>query len=205
MACRNNVVLRDSRVEPLQFRDPQPGLRYCPGGNFSEKLKVVRVHLLKHSHRASRPNEVNAPAWRVILEIVGAANAVQPLNHLPAVRIDDSQPTRFMLVPSSYVARVCYQPTANKKAVMGRVQASGMRYRAPCDWPLGDHGAFFEIDDCNVTVASHNISHRDVQPFSRWLDCDACAIAAGEFNAVHQFGRFRVNDGDRGAIGCMLG
>src|ERR1700682_2184273 len=102
MGCSKNEVLRDSRVEPLQFGYPEPGLRYCPGRNFSEKLEVVRIDLLKHSHRAGRPNEVDAPGRRVILEVIRAANAVQPLNHFPAVRIDDRQPARFMLVPSSY-------------------------------------------------------------------------------------------------------
>src|ERR1700675_1048485 len=113
MAGGQNKVPRDSRVEPLQFRHPEPGLRYCPGRNFSEKLEVVRVHLLKHSNRASRPREVNASGSPIKLEALRAANAVQSLNHFPAIRIDDSQPTRFMLMPSSYVARVCYQQATN--------------------------------------------------------------------------------------------
>src|SRR5882762_865249 len=195
---------RDSRVEPLQFRHPKTGFRYCPGRNFSEKLEVVRVHLLKHSNRAGCPHEVDASGCRVILEVVGATDAVQPLNHFSRLRIDDCQSARFMLVPAPYVARVCYQSTTNKQAMMGRVQASGMRYRPSGDWPLGDHGAFFEIDDCNVAVTSHNISHSDVQSFPRWLDCDARGITAGELNAADQFGRSRVNDVDRGIIGSVL-
>src|SRR6202158_2422836 len=131
MACCNNVVLRDSRVEPLQFRHPEPCLGYCTGRNFSEKLEVVRVHLFKHGNRASHPYEVDASGSSVILEVVRAANAVKPLNHLPAVRIDDSQPARFMLVPAPYVARVCYQSTTNKQPMMGGAQTRGMRNRPP--------------------------------------------------------------------------
>lgn len=44
MACREIVALRDSRVEPLQFRHLKPGLRYCPRRTFPEKEEVVRVH-----------------------------------------------------------------------------------------------------------------------------------------------------------------
>src|SRR5712664_2096290 len=109
-----------------------------------------------------------------------------------------------MLVPASNIASVSYRPAADKQAMMGRIQTGGMGHRASGDWPLGDHGAFFEINDRNMAVTSHNISHRDVQSFSRWLDCDARGIAAGELNAAHQFGRSRVNDVDRGIIGSML-
>src|SRR6266851_5291654 len=79
MAGGENVVPRDSRVEPLQLRDPEPSLRDCPGRNFSEKLEVIRVQLLENSNSASRPYEVNAPGSRVILEVVCAAHAVQGL------------------------------------------------------------------------------------------------------------------------------
>src|SRR5260370_41262044 len=68
MARSENVVPRDSRVEALQFRDPEPGLRDCPGRDFSKKLEVIRVHLLKNSNSASRPDELKAAGRRVKLE-----------------------------------------------------------------------------------------------------------------------------------------
>src|SRR6266853_4506667 len=120
-------MLRDSRIEALQFRDPKPGLRDRPSRDFSEKLEVVRVQLLEHGDRASCPNKVNAPGCRVILEIVGATHAVQPLNHFSRLRIDDGQPPGFMLMSASNVAGVCYQSAANKQAMMGRVQARVIR------------------------------------------------------------------------------
>src|SRR5258706_1049292 len=88
--------------------------------------------------------------------------------------------------------------------MMGGVQASGMGYGTPGDWPLRDHGALFQIDDRNVAVTSHNISHGHVYPFPRGLDCDARGITAGELNARHQFGRFRVHDVDRGTVSSVL-
>src|SRR5712691_12882454 len=175
-------MLRDSRIEALQFRDPKPGLRDRPSRDFSEYLIVIRVIFLEYSNRAGCPNEINASSRRVILEIVGAAHAVQPLNHFSRLRIDDGQPPGFMLMSASNVAGVCYQSAANKQAMMGRVQARGMRHRASGDWPLGDHGAFFEIDDRNVAFPIHDVSHRDVQSFSRWLHCDACGITSRELD-----------------------
>src|SRR5713101_7162956 len=197
-------MLRDSRIEALQFRDPKPSLRDRPSRDFSEKLEVVRVQLLKHCNRASCPYKVNASGCRVILEIVGAAHAVQPLNHFSRLRIDDGQPPGFMLMSASNVAGVCYQSAANKQAMMGRVQACGVRHRASGDWPLGDHGAFFEIDDRNVAFPIHDVSHSDVQSFSRWLDRDACGITSRELDAARQFGRSCVNDVDRGTAGSVL-
>src|SRR5229473_73480 len=95
-----------------------------------------------------------------------------------------------MLVPSSNIAGVSYRPATDKQAMMCGVQTRGMGHRASGDWPLGDHGAFFEINDRNMAVTSHNISHRDVQSFSRRLDCDARGIAPVELNAAQQFDRF---------------
>src|SRR5216684_5293118 len=66
MAGGENVVPRDRRVEPLQFRHPETCLRYCSGRNFSEKLEVIRIYLLENSNSASRSYEVNAPCSRVI-------------------------------------------------------------------------------------------------------------------------------------------
>src|SRR5229473_5467714 len=109
-----------------------------------------------------------------------------------------------MLVPSSNIAGVSYRPATDKQAMMCGVQTRGMGHRASGDWPLGDHGAFFEINDRNMAVTSHNISHRDVQSFSRWLDRDACGIAAWELNAAHQFGRLCVNDVDRSVSRAVL-
>src|SRR5467141_4257652 len=171
---------RDSRVEPLQFRHPKTGFRYRPGRNFSEKLEVVRVHLLKHSNRAGCPREVDASGCRVILEVVGAAHAVKRLNHFPRLGVHDSQLSRFMLVPASNVARMCRHSAADKQAMMGRIQTRGVGHWASGDGPLCDHGAFFEIDDRNVAVTPHKISQSDVQSFSRWFDCDACGITAWE-------------------------
>src|SRR5260370_8509616 len=104
MAGSENVVPRNSRVEPLQLRHPEPCLRDCPGRNFSEKLEVIRVHLLKNSNSASRPYEVNAPGSRVILEAVCAAHAVQHLHHLPCLCLDHNYLPRSMLLPSSLIA-----------------------------------------------------------------------------------------------------
>src|SRR5947209_8447058 len=109
-----------------------------------------------------------------------------------------------MLVPASYVARVCNQSAANKQTMMGCVQTCSVRHRPPSDRPLGNHSAFLEIDDGDVALASHNVSHRDVQSFSRWLDGDTRGIAAGKFDAIHQFGRFRVNDINRRIICSVL-
>src|ERR1700694_6051493 len=102
-----------------------------------------------------------------------------------------------MLVPASNIARMGFGPAANKQAMMGCVQTRGMGHRASGDWPLGDHGAFFEINYRNMADPSHNISHSDVQSFSGRLDCDASRITAGEFNAAHQFGRLCVDYVDR--------
>src|SRR5258706_8341787 len=165
MTRSENVVPRDSRVEPLQFRDPEPCLRDCPGRNFSKELEVIRVHLLKNSNSASCPDEVNAPGGRVILEVVCAAHAVQQLHHFSGLCVDDNQLPRFTLVPPSNIAGVSYSPATDKQAMMGRVQPPGLRNRASGDWPLGDARAFFEIDDGNMTFTVHIISHVDVQFF----------------------------------------
>src|ERR1700737_451449 len=165
MARSENVMPRDSRVEPLQFRGPEPWLRYCPGRNFSKKLEVIRVHLLKNSNSASGPDEVNAPGSRVVLEVVCAPHAVQHLHHFPRLRVDDNQLPRFTLVPPSNIAGVSYRSATDKQAMMCRVETSGMRHRASGDWPLGDHRAFFEIDYGNMAFTVHNISHSDVQSF----------------------------------------
>src|SRR5467141_4563888 len=109
-----------------------------------------------------------------------------------------------MLVPASNVACMCRHSAADKQAMMGRIQTRRMRHRASGDGPLCDHGAFFEIDDRDVAVTSHNISHSDVQSFSRWLDSDACGITAWELDAAHQLGRFGVNDVNRSIIGSVL-
>jgi len=71
-----------------------------------------------------------------------------------------------MLVSASNIAGVGYRPAADKQAMMGRIQTRSMGHRASGNWPLGDHGAFFEINDRNMAVTSHNISHSDVQSFS---------------------------------------
>jgi hypothetical protein len=71
-----------------------------------------------------------------------------------------------MLVPAPNVASVGYRPAADKQAMMGCIQTRGMGHRASGDWPLGDHGAFFEINDRYMAITSHNIPHSDVQSFS---------------------------------------
>src|SRR6202171_2025069 len=98
-----------------------------------------------------------------------------------------------MLVPSSNIASVGYRPAADEQTMMGCIQTRGMGHRASSDWPLGDHGAFFKINDRNMAVTSHNISHSDVQSFSRRLDRDARGVTAGKLNAAHQFGRSCVD------------
>jgi hypothetical protein len=69
--------------------------------------------------------------------------------------------------------------------MMGCVQTRGMGHRASGDWPLGDDGAFFEINYRNMAVPFHNVSHSDVQSFPGRIDCDAGRITAGELNAAH--------------------
>src|ERR1700682_5826826 len=128
-----NDVHRDSYVHPLQFRHPEASFSYCPGRNFSEKLEVVWVDLLKHCKGASGPYEVDAPGCRVILDFVGAAHAVQHLHHFPRFRIHNHQLSRFVLVFAFY-------PAANKQAMMDWVQTRGMGQRPSSDWPLGDYG-----------------------------------------------------------------
>src|SRR5882762_5599713 len=89
---------RDSRVEPLQFRHPKTGFRYRPGRNFSEKLEVVRVHLLEHGNRAGCPHEVDASGCRVILEVVGAAHAIPCPPYPTSPRPPPSFPFLFLLL-----------------------------------------------------------------------------------------------------------
>src|SRR5258708_7881842 len=78
-----------------------------------------------------------------------------------------------------------------------------MGYRTSRDWPLSNYGAFFEVNDSHVAFTIHNISHRDVQSFSRGLDSDARGITTGQLNAAHQFGGLRIYDVDRGVRSSM--
>jgi len=55
-----------------------------------------------------------------------------------------------MLVPASNIAMWAMRPAADKQAMMGRIQTRRMGHRASGDWPLGDHGAFFQINDRNM-------------------------------------------------------
>src|ERR1700758_4618253 len=71
------------------------------------------------------------------------------------------------------------------------------------DWPLSNHSAFFEVNDGDVAFTIHNISHRDVQSFSRGLDRDACGITTRQLNTAHQFGGLRIYDVDRGVRSSM--
>src|SRR5216684_663767 len=184
MTGSKNIVPWDRGVEPLQFRHPESRLRNCSGRNFSEKLEVIRIYLLKNGDGASRPCKINAAGGRVILDVVCAAHAVEHLNYFPRLCIHDNQLARFMLVSASNIARMGFGPAADKQPMMGRVQTGGMGHRASSDWPLGDDSAFFEIDHRNMAVAINNISHGDVQCFSGWLDCDAGRISAGKLDAA---------------------
>src|SRR3989442_5292808 len=119
MACSKNEVLRNCRVEPLQFRHPEASLGYCPGRNLSEKLEVIRVHLLEYGDRAGCPYEIDAPGCRVVLEVIGAANTVQHLNHFSRFRIHDDQLPRFILVSASDFTGMWFHPATHKQAMMG--------------------------------------------------------------------------------------
>src|SRR5258706_16394071 len=204
MACSDRVMPRNGRIEALQVGHPQACLRDGPCGNFSEKLEVVRVDFLKDGHSAGGSNKINAPGSVVILQVVGAAYAIQSLNNFSRLRIDDSEPARFMLVSAPNVSCMRFQPAAYKQTMMNGVDARSVGYRTIRDWPLRDHGAFFQINDRNVTFAIHNISHGHVQTLSRWLDCDARRIAAGQLNAAYQLGRFGINDIDGRVVGSMI-
>src|SRR5712671_3157284 len=159
MASGENVVPWDCRVEPLQFRHPESRLRNCSGRNFSEKLEVIRIYLFKNGDRASCSCEVNAAGGWVVLDVVCAAHAVEHQYNFPRVCIHDNQLARFMLVSASNIARMGFGAAANKQAMMGCVETRGMGHRPSGDWPLSDHGAFFEIDHRNMAVAINNISH----------------------------------------------
>src|SRR5882762_3648403 len=197
MAGSENVVPRDSRIEPLQFRYPESRFRYCPGRNFSEKLEVIRVNLLKYSDRAGCPYEVNAARSRIILDVVCTAHAVKHLNHFSGRCIHDHQLAGFMLVPAANIAGMGFGPAAHEQAMMGCIQASGVGHRTSGDWPLCDHRAFFKIDYCNMAVTGNNISHGDVQCFSGGLDSDTRGITAGELDTAHQFACSCVDYVDR--------
>src|SRR6266478_5644107 len=204
MGYGEHEVLRDSRVETLQLRYPKAGFRYSSGGNFSEKLEVVRVNLLKHGHRASRPCEVNASGCRVIVDIIGSPHTVQRLHNFSCFRIDYHQLPRFILVSTSNFTSVWFDPAANKQSMMGSVQAGGVWHWAIRDLPLGDHFVFFEINDRDVAIAIYDVSHSDVQFFSGWFEGDARGIATGQLNAFNQFGGFCVNDVDGSAVRLVV-
>src|ERR1700730_3736384 len=130
MAGGKNIVPRDGGVEPLEFRDPESGLGYCARRNFSERLEVIRVYLLKNSDSTGRPHEVNPPGSRVVVEVVCTADGVQDLDHFSGLRIHDDELARFALVAASDVAGVRYRPAPDKQPVMGRVETGGMGHRA---------------------------------------------------------------------------
>src|SRR5580704_14409424 len=166
MAGGKNIVPRNSRVEPFQFRHPEPGLGYGAGRNFSERLEVIRVDLLENSDGACRPHEVNPSGRRVIVEVVCTADGIQNLDHFPSLRIHDNELARFTLVPAADITGVGHSPATYKQAVMGCVEAGGMGHRPSDDGPLRYHCALFEIDDGYMAAAVHNVSHGDVQSLS---------------------------------------
>src|SRR5438128_3564163 len=139
-----NQVLRDSYIHSLQFRHIDPGLSKGAGRNLSEKLVMVRIRLLKHSKSTGCAHEVDASGGRIELDFVGAAHAVQRLNHFPRLSIHDDQLPRFILVSA-------FDPATNKQAMMDCVQTRSMRCRPSSDWPLGDDRAFLQINDLEVT------------------------------------------------------
>src|SRR5207249_3473316 len=98
---------------------------------------------------------------------------------------------------TSNFASVWFHSAANKETMMSCVKTRGMRHGTSTDWPLGGNSAFFKINDLHVTLASHNVSHSDVQSFSRRLDSDAGRITARQFDASYQFRSGCVDDFDR--------
>src|SRR5258707_3863276 len=88
--------------------------------------------------------------------------------------------------------------------MMNGVDARSVGYRTIRDWPLRDHGAFFQINDRTVTFAMQDFYDGHVQTVSRWLDCDACRIATGQLNAAYQLSRFGINDIDGRVVGSMI-
>src|SRR5205085_10445662 len=63
---RLHDMLRDSYVHALEFRYPKPRLGYRASRNFSQKLVVIRIHLLENRQSAGGPHKIDAPAWGVI-------------------------------------------------------------------------------------------------------------------------------------------
>src|SRR5438128_527678 len=98
---------------------------------------------------------------------------------------------------AAYFAGVRFHSASHKQSMMSRVQAGCMWYRSSADRPFRSYGAFFEIDDLHVTVASYNVSHRNVQSFSG-LDSDTGRITARQLDASHQFACLRIDYFDRG-------
>src|ERR1700730_3264553 len=132
-----NDVLGDGYVEPLQLRHPEPGLSYYSSRNFSEKLEVVRVDLLKHSKSASCPYKVDASAWRVKLQFVGAVHAFQR-NHFSHLRIHDDHLPRFILVSALY-------PATKKQAVMAASRPAERGTGPPVIGHSASPGAFSSL------------------------------------------------------------
>src|ERR1700719_5065019 len=102
-----------------------------------------------------------------------------------------------MLVSTTNIAGVSYRSAADEQAMMGDIQSRGVGHRAANDRPLGDYGAFFEINDGDMTMAFNNVAHGYVQSFPRRVDGYTCRVTTRQFNASHQFSCRGVYDVDR--------
>src|SRR5262249_58327148 len=99
-----------------------------------------------------------------------------------------NQFSRFILVSSSDFASVRFHSAADKQTMVNCVDAGCMWYGASADRPFGGDDAFFQIDDLHVTLAFYDVSHRNVQSFSGWLDSDTGRITTRQLDASDQFG-----------------
>src|SRR2546427_10917383 len=137
---RLHEVLWNRDVHSLQFGFVKSGLRERAGGDFSQKLVVIRIQLFEDGQSSGRPNEVDASGCWVKLDFVGTANAVQRLNDFSGFRIHNDQLPRFVLVAT-------FDAATYKQPMMYRVQTRRMRRRTSGDGPLGDDGTLVQIDD----------------------------------------------------------
>jgi len=96
MGYGEHEVLRDSRIETLQLRYSKGRFfDNSSGGNFSEKLEVVRSISLNTATVPVDPVKVNASGCRVIVDIIGSPHTVQRLHKL--------FPSPYPLPPASQV------------------------------------------------------------------------------------------------------
>src|SRR5262249_4553028 len=117
---RLHKVLRNRDVHSLQFGHVERGLGKRSGRNSSEKLVVIGVQLFKDSQGSRCSDEVDTPRFRIKLDFVGAADAVQRLNDFSGFRIHNDQLPGFVLMATLDAA-------TDEDPMMDRVQTRSMR------------------------------------------------------------------------------